>query len=386
MLTAVSSHYSRLETTDTARTCQTIVRVASYPAQANKGENPYICLYQNAIEKFGIITVSDFQPTRNWVRANLEMFDVVHLHWGIEWLWRYRGRWPWQQFHGILGLARLLQMLRRHGKKLIWTIHNLHHHEGITPVDWLGYQLLARYADLCICHDDSAREEFLRWRWISPHRVMVMPFGNYDGVYPQARPRWETEERLGILPGRKVLLACGLIRRYKGLDTALAALPELGSEYHLTVAGRPLDHALVNRIRQASARYSITLLDRTVSSQELADLYELADCALFPYESITGSSAILTAASLGRGVIASDLPFFRNLLAVEPAAGELFNAGHPGSLAAAVRRYFARDIRTRHQAARRLADRYPWMTVVRPIVSEILRWNISSVKNQINQL
>ena len=350
------------------------VRVASYPAQAEKGENPYISLYQNAIAKYGIDTVADFEPTRDWVLNNPDTFDAVHLHWGIEWLWRYRGRSARQQFRGLIGLARLLRMLRSQGKMLIWTIHNIQHHEGSTAVDWLGYQLLARSADLCICHDESARQEFLRRRWANPNRVIVMPFGNYDGVYPPARPRSDIVKDIGIPPGRKVLLACGLIRRYKGLETALAALPELGPAFHLVIAGKVLDRQLEHELTRETSHRSVTVIGRTLTSQELADLYELADCALFPYRAITGSSAILTAASLSRGVVASDLPFFRNWLAPEPAAGELFVPGNAASLAAAVRRYFAEDIQDRHQAARRLADRYPWTSVVRPVVEQILEW------------
>lgn len=76
------------------------------------------------------------------------------------------------------------------------------------------------------------------------------------------------------------------------------------------------------------------------------------------------------AQTFGRGVVASDLPYFREMLAPEPEAGVTFPAGDAGALAVAVRRFFETSSEERGAASRRLADRYSWEKVVAPIA----RW------------
>src|SRR5207249_1826932 len=101
------------------------------------------------------------------------------------------------------------------------------------------------------------------------------------------------------------------------------------------------------------------------------DLHEAADCALLPYRWITGSAASATAFTLGRAVVATDLPFFRSELAAEPAAGVLVRPDDPDALAAGIRAFFAADVAARHTAARRLADRLAWPEVVKPVVERL---------------
>ena len=102
---------------------------------------------------------------------------------------------------------------------------------------------------------------------------------------------------------------------------------------------------------------------------DVADLLHTADCVLFPYRKITGSGALAAAQTFGRGVVVSDLPYFREMLAAEPLAGEFFPAGDAAGLAAAVRRFFDATLAERHVASRRLADRCTWEKAVAPVAA-----------------
>src|SRR6202034_4017456 len=53
---------------------------------------------------------------------------------------------------------------------------------------------------------------------------------------------------------------------------------------------------------------------RFISTQELVALYRAADMVVYPYRAITTSGALATGLALGKAIVASDLPVFRELL------------------------------------------------------------------------
>ena len=92
---------------------------------------------------------------------------------------------------------------------------------------------------------------------------------------------------------------------------------------------------------------------------------------LLPYLQIFGSSALSLCLALGRGVVASDLPYFREVLAMEPQAGVLAKPGDPAALARAIEEFFSGPPSPpspmRHEAARRLGERLAWDKIIGPI-------------------
>ena len=78
----------------------------------------------------------------------------------------------------------------------------------------------------------------------------------------------------------------------------------------------------------------------------------------------------MMAVTFGRGVIASDLPYFRGTLALEPDAGVLFPVGSVDGLCSAIRTYFACPPQERGLASRRIADRFAWDRCV----EGVLQW------------
>ena len=53
---------------------------------------------------------------------------------------------------------------------------------------------------------------------------------------------------------------------------------------------------------------------RFISTEELVALYRAADVVVYPYRAITTSGALATGLALGKAIVASDLPVFRELL------------------------------------------------------------------------
>jgi glycosyltransferase involved in cell wall biosynthesis len=115
----------------------------------------------------------------------------------------------------------------------------------------------------------------------------------------------------------------------------------------------------------------VTIIPRKLSDQELVDLLEASDCVLFPYREITGSAALLGALTQRRGVVASDLPFFRDTLQFAPDAGVFCSPGDAAALANAIREFFEVPTEIRGAAAATVAAEHDWQRVVVPVVDWI---------------
>jgi glycosyltransferase involved in cell wall biosynthesis len=343
-----------------------MARIAIWPYQPHCS-NPYQALFCAAVRHHGHAVVGEAEVNDEFLRRHAHEFDVLHLQWNVEDVWRTRGRTPWGQLRGVLGLWRFLRRARALGLRVVWTVHDLRPHERAGRIDWLGYALLARTADLCLCHSKIGREDFLQTYSAPPDRTVVVPHGNYDTHYPAPRPKSETLAALGLHGSKRTLLCCGIVRPYKRYDLAIRALRELGSDYQLVLAGSPFEDNYAQTLRECGQDLeNVHLILRELSEQEVADLYLAADCVLLPYDRITSSGSALLTFSLGRGAVTSDLPLFRELAATDPEAVSFFPPGDATALAESIQSFFARSPVRRHAAARRIADRFAWEQVVRP--------------------
>lgn len=354
------------------------------------GENPYISLFYRALEAYGIRYVGRFEANSRWLPARARDLDVLHFHWPehlltrcpswMDWLnarpggWRLQRRlMPWIIQANASHLAAFLEKAKSLGKRIIWTVHNLAPHEWKSDVQERTFHLLASSSDLLICHDEHARAEVLS-RYQVAGDVVVMPLGTYSGVYPAPRSASAVRRELGLTVHKPLLGCLGTIRQNKGFDLASDAVRLLGNDFQLLVAGKPTREDAYGLFKAAAECKNIHLIARFLSAQEFADFSHACDVVLLPYHSVTGSSALLAAFAFGRGVVASDLPYFRSVLSQQGDAGCLFSPGDAKSLAAAISCYLRVPEDQRRNAAEQLAQTFSWSEVIKPVAEILLRW------------
>jgi glycosyltransferase involved in cell wall biosynthesis len=231
--------------------------------------------------------------------------DVVHVQWVA--LPRYDLRW----------LARL-----RRNRPLVLTAHNVLPHEGEADV---GERRRLYFAfDRIVVHTRKGAEEIARFG-VPAERIVRIPHGTFD-----APPDGSIEP-----PNGRTLLFFGLIRRYKGLDVLVEALPQIRAA-RLVVAGDPVDS--IAGIRASAERLGVA--DRIdwrlgyLPSEEVESLMREATVTVFPYRSgESASGALATALGHGRPAVVTDV------LAEtvrEYGAGLVVQPNSPASLARAV--------------------------------------------------
>lgn len=350
--------------------------------------NPYVRLFYGALEHEGFDWVGTFVPSRRWLCEHAGEFDALHVHW-LEWMMRaepdcfrrllsIRGGWrivrrmrplfPWLQ---LAALARFLAEARARRKCIVWTCHNVEPHEGATWPERAAFRALAGATDLVICHDEAARQRC--WALYRPTgSLVVMRHGNYDGVYPKARPRDEVRRGLGLPLDRPLVLCVGQVRPYKGVDLVCEAVERLAGRVALLVAG---DSHVVSCTREIERRVGAlpdaVFVNRHLSDQEFADFVGASDVVALAYRRLTGSGSALAVLTLGRGVVASDWPFFGDLLRGHPRAGRVFTPGDARGLATAIEDLLAVDPGEREKAALALAAAFPWSDVVAPVAEKL---------------
>ncbi len=368
-------------------------RILSVPARGSG--NPYIDLFYDTLEPHGIELVGRLKFDKQWFDEHLSEFDAVHLHWP-ESLWRpytyptlkklqqsnIPGTWRLSEFvqksfhkhiarESLNWLEEVLTHLKKNRKKVIWTWHNYEPHENMRKQDIKGQSILAQYADLIIFHSEYAKKRVESSYDIRGNTV-VMPHGNYEGVYPEPRNRATVISELNLDPNLPIVGMLGHIRQYKGVDIAIDACLHLRGQVQFLCAGDPFEsYDWAKIVKRAALLKHCALIPRFISDQEFSDYANASDVLLLPYRSVTSSGALLAALTLGKGVVASDLPFFREVLGGHENAGILFFPNTADGLSTAISQYLQISGKTREDAAYNLALKFRWNDMVVDVVRSI---------------
>jgi alpha-maltose-1-phosphate synthase len=232
--------------------------------------------------------------------------DVVHVQWVP--LPRYDLRW----------VGRL-------PRPLVLTAHNVLPHEG--GVDLEQRRKLYSAFDRVVVHSRSGAEQLASFG-VPPERVVRIPHGTFG-----APPAAAIEP-----PSGRTLLFFGLIRRYKGLDVLVRALPQI-PDARLVIAGDPVES--VDPVRDLAD--SLGVADRIewrlgyLPDDEVERLMREAALTVFPYRGggEAASGALATALGNGRPAVVTEI---LGETVTEYGAGLVVPPDDPAALAEAIGR------------------------------------------------
>ena len=210
-----------------------------------------------------------------------------------------------------------LEFCRKRGSKIVLTVHDLlPHNTGETHK--ATFLELYRMADRVICHSEHIRTRLGAEFSVPAEKVAGIPHGPFFYDLP-AMDSVQTLRSLEAETGRVLVLWQGIISPYKGVDLLLRAWQQVearGGDCRLVIAGTGAPELLEQIREQVKSldlkRVSMQL--RFITTQELVALYRAADVVVYPYRAITTSGALATGLAMGKTIVASDLPVFRELL------------------------------------------------------------------------
>jgi glycosyltransferase involved in cell wall biosynthesis len=214
------------------------------------------------------------------------------------------------------------------------------------------------------------REELVRNFRIPATKVLVMEHGcemeisglpSEIGVSPVER----NEKRFS-------LLFFGVVAPYKGLDLLLKVFDELEDTFALYIAGRCVNSSYSKQIQDTisncPARDRIVWRNEYVPEEEVARIFTAADALVLPYRHIDQSGVLFQAFRFGVPVVASRVGEFGRYVSKD--YGEVFAAGDPDDLRAALRRVYRRRCEFSREKILARGFQLDWrntVTVLKPV-------------------
>lgn len=198
-----------------------------------------------------------------------------------------------------------------------------------------------------------ARDEAIR-QGIDPEQTTLVPCGLHTAKF-QTREHWQAlRQQYGIAESTFVILAVSAIRKHhKRVDHIIQACARLEGDVLLWIDGNPEDESL---IREAKATLGERCRITHVASEEVANLYAMADVLVQASLEESFGLAIVEAMSAGTRVLVHDAPHFRWLvgdesclvdmtceMALTAALKEMQSAGHQDEASAQARSQAVRE-------------------------------------------
>jgi glycosyltransferase involved in cell wall biosynthesis len=112
---------------------------------------------------------------------------------------------------------------------------------------------------------------------------------------------------------KKYILFFGRLSPYKGVDNLLKAMPAVFKEFpneRLIIAGKRYHGFVIDEQMVNAYSNNITVIDRHIPNEELADLIQGAKFIVCPYKDATQSGVLMTAFGLKTPVIATNVGSF----------------------------------------------------------------------------
>ncbi|MDM7916189.1 MAG: glycosyltransferase, partial [Candidatus Eisenbacteria bacterium] len=214
------------------------------------------------------------------------------------------------------------------------------------PLDEALTRWMLGAADAFVVMSSEVERDLLRFRPGALYAKVPHPLYEQFG---EPMPREEARAALDWDRDDRVLLFFGYIRRYKGLDVLLRAMPELrrrlGPRLRLVVLGefyedrRPYDRL----IEELSLGDLVTMTGDYVPNEQVGPAFSASDLVVLPYRSATQSGIVQVAYQLERPVVCTRVGGLEEMV-TDGQTGILVPPDDPAALADAVARYFEEDL------------------------------------------
>ena len=178
-------------------------------------------------------------------------------------------------------------------RRLVWTLHDPLPHLGDSIRKKIATRILAR----------SSRKIFVHYRYnfniaetqgYDPSKLVVIPHGNYSFYEKYRKP--------GITP-RRMILFWGRIRPYKGVETLIDCARFLPDDVEIVIAGEGAGMYRQDAVNDTR----ITLMDRFLTEEEIAELCRQCCVVVTPYVDASQSGIVPVAYAFSKPVVATDV-------------------------------------------------------------------------------
>lgn len=270
-----------------------------------------------------IDTVNPF----SWIKAakyiKSQNPDAVIFHW-------------WQPFFGIC-FGAIMRMLSNISAKKMFICHNVLPHES-SFIDNLLSKTAFSKVDRFIVHSEEDRINLLD---IYPDAVAVKNFHPIIDLFENGDI--STVNANSNLNKSHQLLFFGYVRKYKGLEYLLKAMPKMLKELDitLTVAGEFYDEKkfYLDLIEELGISKYVKVIDEYIPNEKVGDYFANTDLVVIPYITATQSGIVQIAYNFNLPVVVTRVGGLPEVVK-DGETGYIVEPGSASAVADAVLDYF----------------------------------------------
>jgi len=194
--------------------------------------------------------------------------------------------------------------------KIVFSVDNAIPHEKWPLAKFLT-KFTLKTGHWLIAHSDAVKSD-LQLLGFPENIIKVAPHPLYNQYQKSEQTDDEIRQKLSISESR-VLLFFGYIKKYKGLDILLDAMPKIlknfDGDIRLLIVGEfYFDKAEYDaQVKKLGISEKITLVDIFVPDDEVGQYFQIADVVVLPYRTATQSGIVQVAYNFEKPVIVTNV-------------------------------------------------------------------------------
>lgn len=244
----------------------------------------------------------------------------------------------WTPFFSPIFFTIGLLVKKFTGIKVLFLCHNVLPHEK-TFIDRILSKSVLYFADYFIVHSGQDAEDL---KQMLPHsNVIVSVHPTYDIFNYKLIKKEKAKKALGL--EGNVLLFFGFVRRYKGLEYLIKAMPIIlkKKDVSLIIAGEfwELKKEILNDIKRLNLEKKVKIFDKYILNEEIGKYYCAADVVVLPYTHATNSGIVQTAFGFHKPVIVTAVGGLPEAV-INGKTGFIVPPKNPRAIANAVIKYY----------------------------------------------
>lgn len=245
-------------------------------------------------------------------------------------------------------IARVAKrLMRKRGKKtkIVFIADNVLPHEK-RPGDLAFTRFAFRAVDSFIVQSESVEKDLKK---LMPNAKFVRLDHPVYEIFGSRMERTEARQKLSIPHDAPAILFFGYIRKYKGLDILLRAMPKILEslpELRLIIAGEFYDdeaeyRSLISELKIPDK--NLVLDTDYIPNEEVAIYFSAASASVLPYRSATQSGIVQIAYNFDQPVIATDVGGLAEIVK-DGVSGLIAPRSTPEAVAEKVIEFFSQNL------------------------------------------